>query len=169
MLLLSKIKFLLKSTNEHGVHSPFVFSYLTECLYAKPKLSKVKRENVLLKSIPYFGYQNFLVVGNPQLKERIKLQMPNAKFHAPNPETAPVDLVYFRAPDQVGLEGLIQHKKLHNDSMLLVDSIHKTAKNVSEWNRMTSLACITVSMDLFYCGLLFVRREQEKEHFSIRF
>ncbi|MEZ7917698.1 MAG: class I SAM-dependent methyltransferase, partial [Patiriisocius sp.] len=31
--LKSYIKFLLKSTNEHGVHSPFVYSLLTKCIY----------------------------------------------------------------------------------------------------------------------------------------
>lgn len=29
----SYFKFLLKSTNEHGVHSPFVFSLVTQCFY----------------------------------------------------------------------------------------------------------------------------------------
>jgi predicted O-methyltransferase YrrM len=31
----SYIKFLLKSTNQHGVHSPFVFNLVTKCLYDK--------------------------------------------------------------------------------------------------------------------------------------
>jgi len=29
------IKFLLKSTNQHGVHSPFVFDLITNCFYDK--------------------------------------------------------------------------------------------------------------------------------------
>mgnify|MGYP005666551659 CR=1 FL=1 len=29
------IKFLLKSTNQHGVHSPFVYNFVTKCLYDK--------------------------------------------------------------------------------------------------------------------------------------
>lgn len=32
---LSYIKFLIKSTNQHGVHSPFVYHLLTKCLYKK--------------------------------------------------------------------------------------------------------------------------------------
>lgn len=31
----SYFKFLLKSTNEHGIHSPFVFDFITKCLYKK--------------------------------------------------------------------------------------------------------------------------------------
>ncbi|WP_299129981.1 class I SAM-dependent methyltransferase [uncultured Winogradskyella sp.] len=29
------IKFLLQSTNQHGVHSPFVYNFVTKCLYQK--------------------------------------------------------------------------------------------------------------------------------------
>jgi len=31
----SYFKFLLKSTNEHGIHSPFIFNFITKCLYKK--------------------------------------------------------------------------------------------------------------------------------------
>jgi predicted O-methyltransferase YrrM len=34
-LLLSYLSFLWKSKNEHGVHSPFVFDYVTKCFYDK--------------------------------------------------------------------------------------------------------------------------------------
>ena len=33
------IKFLIKSTNQHGVHSPFVFDLITNCFYNKTKFS----------------------------------------------------------------------------------------------------------------------------------
>lgn len=35
--LIAYIKFLLKSTNQHGVHSPFVYNFVTKCLYDKKK------------------------------------------------------------------------------------------------------------------------------------
>ena len=33
--VISYIKFLLRSTNQHGVHSPFVYNFVTKCLYDK--------------------------------------------------------------------------------------------------------------------------------------
>ncbi|WP_458627299.1 O-methyltransferase [Winogradskyella sp. PC D3.3] len=35
--ILAYIKFLLSATNQHGVHSPFIYSFVTKCLYDKSK------------------------------------------------------------------------------------------------------------------------------------
>ena len=34
-LVLEYLKFFLKSSNQHGVHSPFVYDFTTKCLYKK--------------------------------------------------------------------------------------------------------------------------------------
>ena len=63
--LKSYLSFLLKSTNEHGVHSPFVFDFVTKCLYNKQLLADLlpifsstslskKQIQLLLKIIYYF-------------------------------------------------------------------------------------------------------------------
>lgn len=38
--ILSYIKFLLKSSNQHGVHSPFVYDLVTKCFYDKTNYSE---------------------------------------------------------------------------------------------------------------------------------
>ena len=52
--ILSYIKFLLKSNNQHGIHSPFVYDLITKCFYDRSKkesYSKLKDyKNSLLKS-----------------------------------------------------------------------------------------------------------------------
>lgn len=48
------IEFLLKSTNQHGVHSPFVYDLVTKCLYDKAKYAeypKIEDFRNLLKQV----------------------------------------------------------------------------------------------------------------------
>lgn len=37
------IKFLSKASNQHGVHSPFVYNFITKCLYNKTKFDDYKK------------------------------------------------------------------------------------------------------------------------------
>ncbi|MDH7913015.1 class I SAM-dependent methyltransferase [Winogradskyella sp. SYSU M77433] len=51
--LISYIKFLFTATNQHGVHSPFVYEFVTKCLYDKKKYeaySKLKYYRNILKT-----------------------------------------------------------------------------------------------------------------------
>lgn len=54
----SYLKFLLTSNNEHGIHSPFVYDFITECIYNKSliKTSKIKK------------YRNDLLSNTDQIK-----------------------------------------------------------------------------------------------------
>ncbi|MBV7268530.1 class I SAM-dependent methyltransferase [Winogradskyella sp. WHY3] len=42
---LSYIKFLFSSTNQHGVHSPFIYNFVTKCLYDKFNYPEYKKLN----------------------------------------------------------------------------------------------------------------------------
>lgn len=52
--MFSYLKFWFKSSNQHGLHSPFVYNYLTKGLYEVNVLSKNKQINWIFKSIKYF-------------------------------------------------------------------------------------------------------------------
>ena len=47
----SFIAFVLKSTNQHGVHSPFVYQLVTQCFYNKEKFSAYKALDNYRKSL----------------------------------------------------------------------------------------------------------------------
>ncbi|MGB5554299.1 MAG: hypothetical protein WBM83_06545 [Flavobacteriaceae bacterium] len=160
---LSYFKFRLSSTNQHGVHSPFVYHYITQCLYNRPKRSSNKTIDVILKSISYFKITN-CNRGNLALNMQHEI---NTKFPKISSDTPPYDLILSDA-EHLEQQYFKLKNLVHNDSMLVVDGIYKTNAAQASWNRLKNDAVITVSIDLFYCGVLFFRKEQAKEHFKIR-
>lgn len=60
--------------------------------------------------------------------------------------------------------------KTHNDSILIFDDIHWSAEMEAAWHTIKSHASVRCSIDLFFIGLVFFRREfGEKQEFRIRF
>lgn len=60
--------------------------------------------------------------------------------------------------------------KINNSSIVILDDIHWSADMEAAWNFCKAHASITVSIDLFFLGILFFRKENfEKQHFRIRF
>ncbi|MEO2051404.1 MAG: hypothetical protein ABGX00_06535 [Allomuricauda sp.] len=158
----SYLQFLWKSTNEHGVHSPFVFNYVTQCLYGKKQFSTQKTLNVLLKSIEYFKSKK-IHVPNSDARKQVKSAFPETAF-----DFTIFDVFYVYQMDKASFKKILSEGRLHNDSMVLVDGIHETPEAWQAWKDLIEMPEITVSIDMFYCGTIFIRREQVKEHFTIR-
>ncbi len=157
------LKFLLNSTNHHGVHSPFVFNYLTKCLYKKPRKSKDKTLDVLIKSVLYFGFNNIKIKGNSVYKQKLKLSFPNSIFE-PN-ET---DMLFFESIKNLNPKQLFSNTNLHNESLIIFNNINKDKESRTNWLNFVQSEKVTVSINMYYCGVIFIRREQQKEHFFIR-
>ena len=253
--ILAYLKFLLKSTNQHGVHSPFVYGLVTRCFYDRKKYpsytllsryrqsllknhsaievkdfgagSRVfnsserkirdiartagitsKRERLLNRLIKYLEIKSALELGT-------SLGLGSAAMAAGNkvtvttlegcPHTAEVAQDQFRKfeleninleigdfnellvkssklnrhYDLVYLDG--NHKKeptleyfhtllpsAHNDSVFIFDDIHWSKDMTEAWEEIKAHPSVMVSIDTFFWGFVFFRREQEKEHFRIR-
>ncbi|WP_276167564.1 hypothetical protein [Zobellia alginiliquefaciens] len=159
------LQFLVKATNQHGVHSPFVYSYVTKCLYNKLKYKGSKSINVLFKSISYFEAKRIMLPdGENELKEAILKKFPEIEF-----VTEEADIIFLPKEGADQAEKLLSNKKnLHNNTMVLIDYIYLSKKNEAIWKTLKQNHKVTVTVDMFYCGAIFVRREQVKEHFKIR-
>ncbi|WP_291865781.1 hypothetical protein [Maribacter sp.] len=160
---ISHIRFLLKATNQHGVHSPFVYSYVTKCLYSKEKITSVKSIEILLKTLDYFKSENLKIDPKSQFyKNQIKKRFNNLKTDA-----QVYDAIYMN--DCSMWSKTFQKKEIKNTSWVFINNIHNSKESTSLWDKIIALEEVTVSIDLFYCGILFFRQEQEKEHFKIRY
>lgn len=265
-ILKSYIKFLYNSKNEHGVHSPFVFSLVTKCFYDKKKypeytilknyrnsllqnknsievtdfgagsrvfksnkrqISKIaktagissKRAELLFRIVNYFQPENILEIGTSlglattalalgleaktnraKLNENAKVttlegcantinqcQCQLQKFNINNVECVNAEFssylkTYNLQPTTYNLiyfDG--NHSKkatvdyfelllptITNDSVWIFDDIHWSKGMEEAWEIIKDHSKITVTIDTFQWGIVFFRKEQEKEHFVIR-
>lgn len=152
---LAYLKFLLKSTNEHGVHSPFVYNYLTKCLYQRPNRSQDRLQDVLLKSVTYFECKN---AQTDDLD--LKILLPDLQYDA-----EPIELIVLQHFKLNHLLRLMEQGKTSNKALIVIPNLLNQQK---EWKKAVAHSKITVSIDCFQLGILFIRKEQAKEHFIIR-
>ena len=158
---LAYLKFFLRSTNQHGIHSPFVYNFVTKGLYGKEKIkypeytkfdkfSLSKREKKLLyKILNYFEIEGEIEFFNTKI---FNLNKHHNYLYINNL----VDL-------NIEILSLVKQVKL-----ILIRGIHRNANTHEKWNKICAVETATATIDLFYFGLVFFRTEQRKEHFIIR-
>ncbi|WP_435313999.1 hypothetical protein [Cellulophaga fucicola] len=155
---IAHLRFLAKATNQHGVHSPFIYNYVTKCLYIKGKLHQQKNKNVLLKSITYFNPETAFIASE-DIKKTIQKVKTKLNF-----TSSTVDLACLELPNLKEFNTI----KYHNNTMVFIDKIYANKESLEAWEQIKKLKKVTVTVDLFYCAIVFFRKEQAKEHFKIR-
>lgn len=252
--LLAYIKFLKSSTNQHGIHSPFVYKLVTDCFYdlkkhkeyevlkkyrqdllnnstriqvtdfgsgsrvfqssfrmvsqiAKTSGSTCKRSKLLLRLVKYFGPKNMLELGTSLGIGTSALSLGNEhanittiegcpeignisqdqfdKYHFSNThlhigpfksvlkKLTPItyDLVFFDGnhDKRATLDYFdILIGSINNDSVFIFDDIYWSKPMSEAWAIIINHPKVTVSIDTFYWGIVFFRKEQVKEHFTVR-
>lgn len=170
----SYIRFWWHSTNQHGVHSPFVFDLVTKCFYDKTKykayeeFSKLpikgfsKRYKAFLYRIfQYFSYQNIVIYE----KNDDILSFYTALFTIHH-QKREVDMLLIDQNQPISIADNIH--KMHNDSLLLLCKPYQSKEKENFWKEIISDTTFSVTIDTYHFGLAFVRREQRKQHFVIR-
>lgn len=60
--------------------------------------------------------------------------------------------------------------KISSNSIFIFDDIHWSKEMEEAWETIKQHDAVTLSIDLFFIGIIFFRKEQkEKQHFTIRF
>lgn len=251
----SYINFLWNSKNEHGVHSPFVFSLVTKCFYDKreyPEYSILKkyrnsllennatievtdfgagsrvfksntraisqiaknagiserRAELLFRITNYFQPDNILEIGTSLGLATAALSLGNVKakistlegcrstsaaaqkqfsdFNLSNiqlevtefsaylkrqPKTDKLRLIYFDGnhSKKATLEYFeLLLPTITNETVWIFDDIHWSKDMQEAWEVIKNHGKATVTIDTYQWGLVFFRKEQPKEHFTIR-
>ncbi|AUC82091.1 O-methyltransferase [Lacinutrix sp. Bg11-31] len=252
--IIAYIKFLKRSTNQHGVHSPFVYNLITKCFYDKSKYNKYKEiasyrkalrkskdtinvidlgsgsrvfktsqrsvskmvqkvgaskkeSKLLFRLVNYLQINTILELGtslgiathamavaNPEIKMTSIEGCPNisaytkgtlGQFNLKNTEILTgdfndaikplalnkYDLIYFDGNHQKQatldyFETLLTTTT--NDSFFIFDDIYWSKEMTEAWEIIKKHPQVTVTIDTFFLGFVFFRKEQKKEHFKIR-
>jgi predicted O-methyltransferase YrrM len=258
-IIKSYFKFLLKSKNQHGVHSPFVFDLVTKCFYDRrnyPEYSILKeyrksllanhntievtdfgagsrvfksnqrkisaiaknagisptRAELLFRITNYFQPESVLEIGtslglatialslgsknskiitlegcpNTLSIAKNKFQVSSFKLNHENIEFINTEFSNYlknlqpatRNPQLIYFDG--NHSKkatltyfelllptISNNSVWIFDDIHWSKDMEEGWEMIKNHPKVTVTIDTFQWGIVFFRKEQEKEHFII--
>ena len=248
------IKFIFNSTNQHGIHSPFIFDLITKCFYDKKKydtyntLNQFRKKlynNDLIILVKDFGAGSRVFKSNTRkisqiaknagiTQKRAQLLFRLSKYFKPNtvlelgtslgmatsalsignpdsyittiegcPETASIAKQQF---DDFNLKNInlkinnfddelknLQNEKFNliyidgnhqkeatlnyfnsllqtidNDSLIILDDIHWSKGMTEAWEAIKLNEKVTVTVDTFFWGFVFFRKEQVKEHFNVR-
>jgi hypothetical protein len=159
-ILKSYIKFLWNSTNQHGVHSPFVFDLITKCLYSSVNQQitnsvsfQSKKQKTIHRLLYYFNEPN------PQI-----VTFQNNSNSSSN-KVKYID-VNFCVQNKIEIETILSNTT--NDTCFIFDNIHKNTSNQAYWKSIIQNPIFTATIDTFQLGITFIRKEQKKQHFTIR-
>jgi predicted O-methyltransferase YrrM len=156
-----------KSVVELGTSLGITSSYFSLAVGNDGKLSTVEGASAVAK----LADENFKKLG---LKN---IQLINESFddwfinHSDSHST--IDLAFIDGNHQ--LEPTVKYfnellPKLHNDTIFIFDDIHWSHEMEQAWSQIKAHPSVTCSIDLFFIGLVFFRREiKENQHFTIRF
>jgi predicted O-methyltransferase YrrM len=95
------------------------------------------------------------------LKELLQKKIPSVDF-------AFIDGNHRKEPTIEYFEQLLQH--VHEYSILVFDDVHWSKEMEAAWEYIKAHEAVTLTVDLFFIGIIFFRKEQKvKQHFTIRF
>jgi hypothetical protein len=153
----------------HGVHSPFVFSFISSILNSKElseEAASANKYHALVNRMIAF-YKPAAVM---ELEAASSIQEYALKEIG---EAEAIGLFYLKQnkkADDLMLYFNAAIKKINTQSILIFDSIHSSKEMEASWEQMKMHKEVKLTIDLHKLGIVFFRQEQlEKENFTIRF
>lgn len=181
----SYINYLINSTNEHGVHSPFVYNLITKCFYSTRPIVAEHNDTVLTKKQLVLFYRLF----NYLKTARLLVLGQHAENVTENLRIAGESLnmrLWFcstmaRVPGGIDMGVIADNNKqsilaffeqmlqdVNNNSICIIPNIHTSDEMEDAWTKIQNHPKVTVTIDTYGMGLVFFRREQVSQHFLIR-
>ncbi len=138
---------------------------------ARQHLRKYGLSNVELKVGEFEEILSKFVV-SPKNKKEVSGNLGKSKPQTTNnKQQTAFDLIYFDGHHTKEATLKYFHQLLptaHNNSVFVLDDIHWSPGMEAAWEEIKGHPEVKVTIDTFFLGLVFFRKEQEKQHFRIR-
>ncbi len=160
---LQYIFYCFTARNKYKVHSPFVFQLLIEVIQTKKSFyyNRNKKNSALIcRLLSHFKPKTIVEIGTHELSKKSIIFYDDFQ----NIKGSSIDFIYIQKATIATLKKALEY--MHNDSVLVLKNIHQTKE---EWSFLKNHSKVNVSINLFHIGLIFLREQQEEEHFTIRF
>ena len=153
----------------HGVHSPFVFSFISSVLNNEALSVEAAHSNkyraLVNRMIAFYKPSAVMELEAASSNQVHALkEIDNAEtiglFYLKQNKNAADLMMYFNTAI----------KKLNTESILVFDGIHNSKEMEASWETIKIHYDVKLTIDLYKLGIVFFRKEQlEKENFTIRF
>jgi hypothetical protein len=141
-----------------------------------------KKTKLLLKIISYFNPKSMLEVSgssglktvmlaNDKENSCVTAVIDATEIHSISTQYKEFDCIYFHSNEN---QQTTRHhfntclESIHNNSLFILNDIYGNREATATWTSLKKHSKVSVSVDLFYFGIIFFRREQAKEHFKVR-
>ncbi|HEY0245015.1 MAG TPA: hypothetical protein VGC01_05590 [Mucilaginibacter sp.] len=179
----------LRSKNRHGLHSPFVYKLVDTVIYdfrAKNVYTEVEKlrkkhindnlpkiDQLLYRLVASLKPGNLVELGSVTETTKLYLQKATpAAFLSTNISSIEqLDCVLIAERDGRRVLKYFEEclPKVHENTMLVLTDIYRTGEMKQVWKDIKAHPKVTVTVDLFWIGLVFFRKGQVREDFWIKF
>ena len=172
-----------KAKTRHGTHSPFVYKLVDKVIYdlgGKKVYSELRKlqDNQRSTKINQLIYR---LVADREPNTIIELGSPLGITSRYLQQAAPQAKVFSELTDNPGLIFINSNNgeealgyfeqclpKVNANTLLVVDDIYANERIKKAWTHIKAHPRVTVTIDLFWIGLVYFREGQRKEDFIIR-
>jgi hypothetical protein len=178
----------LKAKTRHGTHSPFVYRLVDKVIYdfsAKKVYNELIKLNATAVNDPRSTKLNQLIyrlaadcqpiiiiaLGEPLglTSQYLLKASPEAKICSEN-FTGKPDIVFINTNNGEKALSYFERNipKVDTGTLLIIDGIYASKSMKEAWTQIKAHPKVTVTIDLFWMGLVYFKKDQAKEDFIIK-
>lgn len=183
--LVKFIKYKWNASGRHGIHSPFIYDLIENGIrtsiikadFHPSDLKNIEFQKFVFKLLRYFKVKNIFIneqKGLNHWETFFRINFSSLNIHVNLEELSKssknpfFDFIFISNSTQIveKISKLLTYSE--NETVFLIEGIRSNKYSFEEWRKLCEMKTFHVSIDFFQSGLLILRSQQEKEHFTLK-